>query len=161
MPGKQDLAALYREAYGAMLEALSGLDEAGYRRVPTGAQWSIANALGHAGEAQEFWLSQVELLLKEPGAKVGRWEEDARRARERGVKEDSLAPYGDMLAKFQRVALTGQRRLAQLDSAALERAGLRLTALGTGPASVADIFQQIAEHIQEHADQIESLRGAP
>ncbi|MSQ33185.1 MAG: DinB family protein [Dehalococcoidia bacterium] len=161
MAANEEIGALYREAHAAMLEALADLDEAACRRLPAGGNWTIANALAHAVEGEEFWLSQVERLLKEAGARVGRLDEAAQQARERGIQEGARAPYGDMRARFERITIAGQRRLGELSEEALQRSGSRLTDGTLTTACVADLFRQIADHIQEHAEQILELRESP
>lgn len=160
MPAKDAVAASYRQAHTAMLEALADMDDAAYRQRPKGNEWSIAQALAHVVEAQEFWLSQVERLVREPGARVGRLDERSQGARQRAIDEALSTPYGDMRARFERVAIAGQRRLLALSAEALECSGVRLLPGQASTATTADLFQQVADHIQEHADQIAELREA-
>ena len=159
MPAKEEVAAVYREAHAAIREALDGIDDASYRKVPGGDEWAIANILAHVIESQEFWLSQIERLLKEPGATIGRIDEVSRRSRERAIEDGSRAPFADLWSRLERVTIAGQRRLQELAEDGLLRSGTQHTSSGVRLASVGDLFLYIAGHIEEHAQQIVNMRA--
>lgn len=147
-------------AHAAAAATHGGLTAADER---TGEQWDQGQVWAHLAEFQAFWLAQLERVVAgaqadpspEPGAvPFGRTSDDPdRRA---AIERDRDLPPAELWASVEAQAGATERFLRALDERGWEARGLhpRLGVM-TMPAMVERF---LIGHLEEHADQLDTLR---
>jgi len=150
--GKQ-VAALLETSRAELMDAMAGLDEAGFRTRPDSATWSVAETLAHLLDTERTVRTDAEAAREQHDyfvtSKTDAEGEAARLAQRMAVPQlvhGLLAERRDTL-----------RLLAGLSGEDLERP-LRHEA--RGELKVGWLFRHLAEHEAEHAAQIRTLRQA-
>ena len=143
----------------ARLRAAAADVDAGRRTPPdpaTGERWDAGQVLSHCAEMIPYWVGEVAGLVAAGGdAAFGRVKSDpARLARiEAGRTEDIDRLLDRVDAGVDRV----EQLLGRLSADQLELVGRHST---LGSMSVAQILEEfLVVHLEQHADQLESLRG--
>ncbi len=136
------------------MDAIAGLDEEGFRaRLGTSA-WSVAEILAHLLDYEQLWAARAESALDKDGFVIT--------PRPEGERDPHLE-----LARRQPVpqivhGLLGQRRTTSrlLDDLSPEQLHRTFSHPRLGEHDLAWLFQRLAEHEDEHAQQIRALRGS-
>ena len=150
----KQVAALLEQSRAELMDAMAGLDEAGFRTRPDSATWSVAEALAH--------LLDTERTLR-TDAEAAREQHDYFVTSKTDAERQEAARLAQRMAVPQLVhGLLAERRdtlrlLAGLSREELERP-LRHEA--RGELKVGWLFRHLAEHEADHAAQIRTLRQA-
>jgi len=136
------------------MDAIAGLDEAGFRARPDSASWTAAEVLAHLfdtertlrGHAQAAIGQRDHVVTQTPGDER---EEPARSAQRMAVPQ---LVHG-LLAERRET----ERALAGLSEGDL---GRRVRYEALGEITVGALFRHLSGHESEHANQIRELRQA-
>jgi hypothetical protein len=134
------------------MDAIAGLDEAGFRARPAGASWTAAEVLTHLLPTEWLFTERARAGLTMPGYEITS-STDAQRTEHLDLAKRMAVPQivHGLLAQRRstRTLLAG---LAPDDLARPLRHAWR------GEITVGWLFEHIAEHEEEHARQIRELR---
>lgn len=143
------------EASGrALLGAIVGLDEEGFRARTRSSQWSPAEVLAHLLASERLYVGWAQAALEEDNLVLPPVAQD---------EQEQQAKLAQQMAVPQILhGLLAQRRdtmqlLMALSSEQLTRT---LSYPGRGSFGLGLLFEKAAAHEEEHAAQIRSLRGA-
>lgn len=136
----------------ALMEAMAGLDEEGFRARPELSEWSAAEVLAHLLHTETVQMERVDKALVEEGFTATpvtqeQRHEEAKLAQRMPVPQllhGLLAQRRDTLRRFDRLS---QPELSQ-----------PFHHPSRGELTVAWLFQHTAEHEEEHAAEIRALR---
>lgn len=134
------------------MDAIAGLDEAGFRARPESAVWSAADVLAHLLDTEQTIPAHAQAAARERDYVVrlqtdAEHEESARRAQRMAVPQ---LVHGLLAARRDT-----QQALAALAQDDLQRP-LQHEALGA--ITVGGLLRHLADHESEHASQIGELR---
>ena len=145
-------------AHAAAAGSHSGLTTADSR---TGERWDQGQVWAHLAEFQSFWLGQLERVVA--GSAGGATEPvpfgptvaDARRAEI--IERDRSVPVAELWASVEAQTDATRHFLSGLDARGWQARGLH-PSLGV-MAMPAMIERFLVGHLEEHADQLDTLRG--
>lgn len=137
------------------MDAIAGLDEEGFRLRPREGEWTAAEILAHLWAAEGLYVGRVEAALTTDDLLVTVRDEAER---ESDAKLAQRVPVPQIIH-----GLLAQRRdtLRRLRELSPEQLGRRLRHPQHGDVTIAWLFQRLAEHEEEHAEQIRSQRAQP
>lgn len=147
-----DLAAALERSRAALMEAIAGLDEEGFRRREASDEWNAAEALAHllAHERRMLLLARTALAEDNPSVQS---RGEAQQLEE--AKAAQRMPVPQIVH-----GLLAQRRDTLLALAPLSAEELARTIQHSrmGEQSAGGLFRRVVEHETEHAEQIRTLR---
>lgn len=149
------LTAALERSRAALMEAIAGLDEEGFRRRQAAREWNPAEVLAHLLAHEQRMLVLVRRALTEDNPSV------QSRGEAQQIEEAKAAqrmPVPQILH-----GLLAQRRetLQLLESLTAEHVARTIQHSRMGEMSAGGLFQRIVEHETEHAGQIASMREQP
>lgn len=154
---RRKLIDRYREGYGVVAEALSGITAAELDARPASNQWSAREIVHHLGDSEMTAAIRLRLLLAEDSPAIMGYDQDefARRLYyDRPIEASLLA--------FKAARETTAEILSRMTEEEWARAG---THSEIGRYSVEKWLEIYAHHAHNHADQIRRARasasGAP
>ncbi len=129
---------------------LTGADPA------TGEQWESGQVLSHCAEMIPYWVGQIDTLVAVGGdAPFGRVKSDPDRIER--IAAGRAADPDRLLGTIDAGVESVETLLARLSPADLELVGHHST---LGSMTVTKIVEEfLIDHLEQHADQLESLRG--
>jgi hypothetical protein len=150
----EQLSARLNESRDALMAAITGLDEATFRARTSAGDWTPGEVLTHLLAVERARLEQVRTVLAQDNAFV-RWIDDEE------LDQQTRAAAQRMPVPQIVHGLLAQRRdvvdlLATLSQEQLERLYQHER---RGEHTAGWLFQRMAEHEFEHAEQIRSLRN--
>lgn len=140
------------ESRRALMDAITDLDEEGFRGRAAHGEWTVAETLAHLLDAERFLGEQVMRALA-PGRHTVPSRTDEERSE--GARQAQRMPVPQIVH-----ALLAQRRdtLRLLEGLSDEQLARAVQHLRRGRVDVAWLFQRMASHEAEHAAQITTLR---
>jgi uncharacterized damage-inducible protein DinB len=149
------LGALLEASRQALMDAISTLDEEGFKARPDTSQWSAAEVLAHLLAAERISTQHAQAALSQQRVTIAPVTEDERQEQARLAQR---APVPQILH-----GLLAQRRdtLRLLEGLSSGQLAMALTHPSESDETVAEVFQQTAEHETEHAAQVRALRTQP
>lgn len=145
----------------ALMDAIAGLDEEGFRARPTPGEWTAAEVLAHllADEAKLLVDTQPALEGVDVAVEVtpdeGR-EKLAKDAAQSAAQSAASGPVPQILHGLLAVRRDTLRRIEALPA---DQLGRPVRNAAYGDTTVARLFEHIAEHEEEHATQIRTIRA--
>lgn len=150
----EDIAAQLEQSRAELMDAMAGLDEAGFRARPDSAAWTAAEVLAHLLDTERTLRAHAQAALDRRDYVVNvktnvEHEESARRAQRMAVPQ---LVHG----------LLAERRDTHHALAACTEHGLRhrLQHEALGELTIGGLFRHLSEHESAHANQIRELRQA-
>ena len=136
----------------ALMDAIAGLDEEGFRARPGASEWTAAEALAHLLRMEAVLMQRTQAALAEEGFVVTPVSPDERLEQ---VKLAQRMPVPQLLH-----GLLAQRRdtLRLLDGLSQTQLTKTFHHPRWGERTITWLFQHTAEHEEEHAAQIRALR---
>jgi uncharacterized damage-inducible protein DinB len=153
-PAAEEMLARLKNARKALMDAVAGLDEAGFRRRPDPTAWSAAEVLAHLFTTEGIMLERARAALAQSGYVVTPLSDDER---DRGRLQAQRMAVPQIVHGLLARRRDTERTLAGLSEQELART---LRHSRWGERTVAWLFERAAEHEAEHAGQIRALRGA-
>lgn len=149
------LGALLETSRQALMDAISTLDEEGFKARPDTSQWSVAEVLAHLLAAERITTEQAQAALSQRRVAIAPTTEDGRQEQARLAQH---APVPQILH-----GLLAQRRdtLRLLEGLSSGQLAMTLAHPNQSDETVGGLFQQTAEHEAEHAAQVRVLRAQP
>ncbi|WP_276352170.1 DinB family protein [Cohnella caldifontis] len=141
-----------RDKLAEMLKLAQGLPESRYLRKPSEEAWSILQVLCHVDEAINYWLDELQAVVRRERNEWGRGLQDA--ARLAAVDQAHGRDYEEVLQRLRQTGGRAERVLMGLqDDDLLLTATHRNPKFGEKPMTfLLDHF--VVEHIGKHVDQI-------
>jgi uncharacterized damage-inducible protein DinB len=134
------------------MDAIADLNEEGFRRRPAPGSWNAAEILAHLLATEAHLAGSIERALSEATPRVAALTDDDRAEHARQAQRMPVPQIVHGLLARRRDTL---RLLDSVDERRLARGA---THPRWGTVSVAYLFGRIAEHEQEHAAGILSMR---
>ena len=139
----------------ALMEAIAGLDEEGFRRWPAAGEWNAAEALAHLLAHEQRMLFLVRTALTEDNPSV----------QSRGEAQQLQEARAAQRMPVPQIVhgLLAQRRdtLLVLEPLSQEQLARTVQHLRMGEMTVGGLVQRIVHHETDHAGQIVSIRQQP
>jgi len=141
----------------ALMDAIAELDEEGFRARPAAGGWTAAGVLAHLLDDEPKLLAYARSALEADDTEV---EATSDEDREQQAKDAAQSAAGGPVPQILH-GLLGARRdtLRQLEALSAEQLARPVRHAAYGGTSVGRLFQHIAEHEDEHADQIRTIRA--
>jgi hypothetical protein len=121
-------------------------------------RWDAARVWAHLAEFPPYWVGEARKILAAPAGEpvpFGRTAEDA--GRNGAIERDRLLPPDELWARVRSGIAQARVFAAALTPAERERLGRHPR---RGPVTVAFVLDQfVANHLEEHAAQLEGLAG--
>jgi uncharacterized damage-inducible protein DinB len=137
---------------GEITQTVSELPDEVLRWKPAENVWSIAQILGHVGEAAPYWAGEIQRVIANPGAQWGRNHHDE--ARLAAVAATSQRSTRDIVAGFSEAAKTVASTLRSLRETDLQiQSPSRNPRWGVKPMSFV-LDNLVVSHLRGHRDQI-------
>jgi hypothetical protein len=150
-----ELVTRLEQSRRALMDAIAGLDEEGFRLRPREGEWTAAEVLAHllANEQGLTEIARLALTQERPGV-----QSRGEAQREVEAKSAQRMPVPQILH-----GLLAQQRDTMKLLEPLEPGHLQRTAVHSrfGEVSVGWLIERIAEHVEEHAGQIRAQRAQP
>ena len=139
------------------MNAIAGLDEPGFRARPVAGEWTAAEVLSHLLSTERIVINRAQAALAQKSDIVIPQTDDER---QEGARLAQRLPVPQIVH-----GLLAQRRdtLRLLDRLSAGELARRFQHQRWGERTVVWLFERAAEHEEEHACQIRTLRavGAP
>jgi uncharacterized damage-inducible protein DinB len=136
----------------ALMEAISGLDEEGFRARPAPGEWSPAETLAHLLLDETKLLEYARAAAEGDTIAVPRATEDER---DRQAREAARMPVPQII---HGLLATRRDTTALLERLTDEQLGTAVQHPAYGEAPLGRLFQHMAEQEEEHANQIRTIR---
>ena len=148
-----DLITRLERSRRSLMDAIAGLDEEGFRSRPRSGEWTAAAVLSHLLATERVILERAQSALTQVGYHVTSQTEEER---QEGARLAQRVPVPQIVH-----GLLAQRRdtLRLLERLSPDELARRFNHQRRGEQSVGGLFQHIAEHEEEHAEQISALRA--
>ena len=145
-----NLKTLLEEALVSVESAIQGLDQQYARTVPSPGEWSVSQLLAHIAEIQVFWSGKAVVITENDNPNITRTEveNDIRSA---AVDDKSGDPLNKLIGRVKRENESAINVLKSINEQNLDRIGHRGE---DNPITAGGVFEYLARHVQEHADQI-------
>jgi len=150
-----ELGALLETSRQTLMDAISGLDEEGFKVRPDTSEWSAAEVLAHLLATERTFTQQAQAAPSQERFTIAPVTEDERQEQARLAQR---APVPQILHGLLAQRRDTMRLLKGLSSDQLTKT---LTHPSRGDETAAGLFRQTAEHEAEHAAQIRALRAQP
>lgn len=151
-PSPAALRSRLEESRAALMHAIAGLDEEGFRARPERSEWTAAEVLAHLLSAEQRLMDAAPRALASDHFVLAERTEEERR---REAKEAQRLPVPQLVHGLLAGRRETLRLLEGLRAAHLTRP-LRHARLGE--LTLGWLFEHLAEHEEEHAAQIRDLR---
>ncbi len=138
----------------ALMDAIAGLDEEGFRARPASGDWTAAEVMSHLLHDEPELLEYARAALEEDDVAVAPTTSSERETQAREVARRMPVPqiiHGLLACRRDTLALLDRLTPAQL--------GRPVRHSGYGDVSVARLFQHIAEHEEQHAVHVRAIRA--
>ena len=152
-PSAAEFVARLKASREALMDAIAGLDEEGFRTRPDASAWSIAEVLAHLFATERILVERARAALTQEGfiatprTEAAR-QEDARLAQRLPVLQ---ILHALLAQRRDTIRLLEGRSAPELAQSFHPQQGER---------TVGWLFQRAAEHEDEHAQQVRALRGS-
>ncbi|MEX1253751.1 MAG: DinB family protein [Dehalococcoidia bacterium] len=138
----------------ALMDAIAGLDEEGFRARPTAGEWTAAEVLAHLLADEPGVVASAQAALGGGTITLDATPDDEREQQAKDAAQRMPVPqilHGLLAARRDTV-----RRVEALSPGQL--AG-RVRHPARGDTTVSRLFEHIAEHEEDHAAQIRTMRA--
>ena len=145
-----NLKSLLEEALGAVERSIQGLDHQHARMIPSRGEWSVCQLLAHIAEIQGFWSGKAVVITETDNPNITRTEveNDIRSA---SVDDQSGESLNQLIVRVKQENESAIKVLTSINAQYLDRIGHRGE---DNPITAGGVFEYLARHVQEHADQI-------
>ena len=143
-----DIVARLERSRRSLMEAIAGLDEEGFRARAQHGGWTAAETLSHLLSTERIILERAQAALTQEGYRVISQTEDER---QEGARLAQRMPVPQIVH-----GLLAQRRdvVTLLEPLSPRQLSRPYRQESRGELTVGWLFQHIAEHEEEHAEQI-------
>jgi len=148
------IAAQLERSRAELMDAIAGLDEAGFRTRPDSAAWTAAEVLAHLLDTEQTLRGHAQAAIGQRDYSVSRTADDEREESARSAQRMAVPQLVHGLLAARRDT---ERTLAGFSEGEL-RHSLRHEALGE--VTVGGLIRHLSDHESEHANQIRELRQA-